>query len=466
MARRNKKVEEQMDIFEEGGLKDEGGTVDPVSGNDVPSGSTQSEVRDDIPAQLSEGEFVFPADVVRYIGLENLMELRQKAKTGLQKMEDMGQMGNSEEAIIDDDMQFDGEIDRFIEEMDMEETQNFAIGGMPQVGNPLTSSQVTPVATQPTTLPNFSSFVQQPARQQAEGLKATVESKEFIGPNGERVTIQFVNGRPATPVPDGYREMTAEEKAEAMKPKIEQPKISQEDSSDDRERSEAEEQRMAKEREFNETLSKYSNYAPTTGKAFVDAIGADPFMTGKFELPQTAIGKSLSTLSTRTDLMEELGKEFGLNMNDYKNKAFGFLPGNKYDRGKFMADLEAATYERQFEGEVYSDEQRKATRDRFSDNFVDTGGFSVTGKNAKAFDPFAADRDAQGISKSAVRSFEEISRAAQRARAERDDFRGVEEQAKELGFDMDRGDGDQNYGTGSVESEGEGYDPGFDEGDT
>jgi hypothetical protein len=31
------------------------------------------EVRDDIDAKLSEGEFVVPADVVRYIGLEKLM---------------------------------------------------------------------------------------------------------------------------------------------------------------------------------------------------------------------------------------------------------------------------------------------------------------------------------------------------------------------------------------------------------
>ena len=58
-------MNKQMEMFEEnGGLMDEGGTVDPVSGNDVPPGSTQEEVRDDIPAQLSEGEFVFPADVV------------------------------------------------------------------------------------------------------------------------------------------------------------------------------------------------------------------------------------------------------------------------------------------------------------------------------------------------------------------------------------------------------------------
>ena len=41
-------LNEQMEMFEDGGLMDEGGTVDPVSGNDVPPGSTQEEVRDDI----------------------------------------------------------------------------------------------------------------------------------------------------------------------------------------------------------------------------------------------------------------------------------------------------------------------------------------------------------------------------------------------------------------------------------
>ena len=60
-------------LFAEGGMNDEGGTVDPVSGNDVPAGSLQNEVRDDIDAKISEGEFVIPADVVRYIGLEKLM---------------------------------------------------------------------------------------------------------------------------------------------------------------------------------------------------------------------------------------------------------------------------------------------------------------------------------------------------------------------------------------------------------
>ena len=121
-----KSMAKQMDMFDEGGLMDEGGTVDPVSGNDVPPGSTQEEVRDDIPAQLSEGEFVFPADVVRYFGLEKLMEMRQEAKMGLQRMEDMGQMGNSEEAIMPDNLPFT------LDDLEMEDDAvGMAQGGMP-----------------------------------------------------------------------------------------------------------------------------------------------------------------------------------------------------------------------------------------------------------------------------------------------------------------------------------------------
>jgi hypothetical protein len=107
-------------LLQEGGLNEEGGTTDPVSGNKVPVGSTQEEVRDDIPAQLSEGEFVFPADVVRFIGLDNLMKLRQEAKAGLAKMDRMGQMGNSEEAVEDDTGEFDTDIDDIIGEIERE----------------------------------------------------------------------------------------------------------------------------------------------------------------------------------------------------------------------------------------------------------------------------------------------------------------------------------------------------------
>ena len=128
-ANKGKAISKQMEMFQDGGLKDEGGMIDEVSGNDVPSGSTREEVRDDIPAQLSEGEFVFPADVVRFIGLEKLMTIRQTAKMGLQKMEDMGQMGNSEEATMPDDMPFN------INDIDMEDETEYNRGGVVKAAN-------------------------------------------------------------------------------------------------------------------------------------------------------------------------------------------------------------------------------------------------------------------------------------------------------------------------------------------
>ena len=116
-----------MEMFDDGGLKDQGGSKDEESGNDVPSGSLKKEVRDDIPAMVSEGEFIFPADVVRYHGLDKLMSLRQEAKAGLQVMEKMGQMGNSEEATIPDDLPFD--IDDIII-MDDDGKKEMAEGGL------------------------------------------------------------------------------------------------------------------------------------------------------------------------------------------------------------------------------------------------------------------------------------------------------------------------------------------------
>jgi hypothetical protein len=64
--------------------------VDPVSGNPIPPGSTASNVRDDIPAWLSEGEYVLPADVVKWHGLKHIMEMQEEAKMGLMMMTDMG----------------------------------------------------------------------------------------------------------------------------------------------------------------------------------------------------------------------------------------------------------------------------------------------------------------------------------------------------------------------------------------
>ena len=67
--------------------------VDPVSGNEVPPGSLPEEVRDDIPAQLSEGEYVVPADVLRFYGLKFFEDLREVAKLELARMDAEGRIG-------------------------------------------------------------------------------------------------------------------------------------------------------------------------------------------------------------------------------------------------------------------------------------------------------------------------------------------------------------------------------------
>jgi len=82
-------------------------TVDPVSGNNVPPGSLPEEVRDDIPARLSEGEYVVPADVVRYYGVKFFEDLRTQAKMGLQQMDADGRIGGEpmepQQAELSDD---------------------------------------------------------------------------------------------------------------------------------------------------------------------------------------------------------------------------------------------------------------------------------------------------------------------------------------------------------------------------
>ena len=132
MAKGGKVAKQTQRMLKRGGMMQEGGTVDPVSGNDVPVGAMQEEVRDDIPAQLSEGEFVFPADVVRFIGLERLMMMRQAAKEGLGKMEAMGQMSNADEATEEDTGEFESQIDEIMGELGEEDDEDvkMAVGGM------------------------------------------------------------------------------------------------------------------------------------------------------------------------------------------------------------------------------------------------------------------------------------------------------------------------------------------------
>ena len=215
-------MKEQMELFEDGGLEQDGGTVDPVSGNEVPMGSSQEEVRDDIPAQLSEGEFVFPADVVRFIGLSKLMKLRQQAKAGLKRMEDMGQMGNSEEAILPDDIPFD------MDDLDLEDdTLELQEGGYAsdinvQQGQTFANQDfsVPPIETQPiqpTPTDDYVSPIQAPTPIEApvDPLPpfnvfvppVADEYKEYVNDEGIIINVPFFRGQvlPGYTVPKGFK---------------------------------------------------------------------------------------------------------------------------------------------------------------------------------------------------------------------------------------------------------------------
>ena len=135
-------------LYQEGGMQDDGMDRDPVSGNEIPPGSLAKEVRDDIPAQLSEGEYVVPADVVQYYGLKFFEDLRDKAKMALARMEQDGRIGGEP---VDTEPQMDtGDFPFSVDEL-----QTFSEGGTPRgyqpgggvtfVGTPTTTMQPNPL---------------------------------------------------------------------------------------------------------------------------------------------------------------------------------------------------------------------------------------------------------------------------------------------------------------------------------
>ena len=187
-------MKDQMELFDEGGLRDEGGQVEPKSGNKVPSGSLKEEVADDIPVMMSEGEFVFPADVVRYIGLETLMKMRQDAKRGLKMMEEMGQMGNSEEATIPDDIPFEM-ADLIV--VSGEKPKKMQSGGLlddPRFKRPTGGD--TPTITD------------EDKKEMEDALLRTgygnVVMKRYVNADGDVKYIPFVDGEPQMEIPEGY----------------------------------------------------------------------------------------------------------------------------------------------------------------------------------------------------------------------------------------------------------------------
>lgn len=166
--------------------------IDPVSGNEVPLGSTPKEVRDDIPAQLSEGEYVVPSDVVRFYGVRFFENLRAKAKFGYQDMAQNGRIGGEPVDEPDMDMMFD------VSELEVEddgEPMAMADGGYAL--SPGDEGYATTGA-----LGLGSEGIS--AGYEVAGSAPSVEVRTYVNEAGHSIYITFINGDPQTSIPPGY----------------------------------------------------------------------------------------------------------------------------------------------------------------------------------------------------------------------------------------------------------------------
>ena len=186
---------DQMDAMFKSSRTDE---IDPVSGNEVPTGSLPEEVRDDIPAQLSEGEYVVPADVVRYFGVKFFEDIRTKAKQGFQDMEANGRIGGEPIGGMEmggDELPFDiSELQ--VADDGQPEQPMMNEGGLTRGYNP-GGDVVKPVTemNEPDWLQGYNSNVNN---------YAPDEYKTYVNAEGLTMSIRFVNGKPVSPIPTGY----------------------------------------------------------------------------------------------------------------------------------------------------------------------------------------------------------------------------------------------------------------------
>ena len=207
-------MERQMNtMMAEGGIKDSGMNRDPVSGNEIPAGSLAKEVRDDVDAKLSEGEYVVPADVVRYFGVNYFEKLRQKAKAGLEEMEKDGRIGGDPVdeqmgSMMDDDLPFSDE-----ELMSIDD------------GEPIEMNEGGAVSA-------FNPTGFQPGYSSGQGL--ATQTKTFINAKGEVRSVLYINGQPIQQIPEGFVEDTPENRAKFAESEV--AAASQNESSSDKDR--------------------------------------------------------------------------------------------------------------------------------------------------------------------------------------------------------------------------------------
>jgi hypothetical protein len=154
----NNEDSETLELNEGGSVEKEVEFVKEDDDDDVPDpppGATPEEVADDIPAYLSTGEYVLPANVVRYIGLKNITGMHQRALSELQQMEDLDIIENVDENgyVEEDDDEMDYMKPEGVVEIVVAEhhpkgllAMGFAEGGMINSDSSMEEGQVLPTS--------------------------------------------------------------------------------------------------------------------------------------------------------------------------------------------------------------------------------------------------------------------------------------------------------------------------------
>jgi hypothetical protein len=149
-----------------------------MADKEAPPGALKKEVADDVPIMASEGEYMLPANVVRYYGLKHIEKMVDDAKEALAEFDRKGRIGGAKSSEEDDDALPFPEEDLEWDEDDSEEN-HFAEGG-------LVTGQEAPAN----------------------------DIRPYVNAEGQTVYIPFFNGKPLYPVPEGYKENTGTESVE------------------------------------------------------------------------------------------------------------------------------------------------------------------------------------------------------------------------------------------------------------
>ena len=187
-------LEDQMEMNFGGEVPDNTIGVDPVSGNEIPLGSNAENVRDDIPANLSEGEIVIPADVVNFHGVKLFEDLRAEAKMGYAQMAQDGRMGG--EPMMDEDMDIEITIED-LDVMDDEEPVGMARGGTSMAQYAPLVKKANSLAAHKAAMKRMSESSEKRNKRRraaaASSLKAAPTNVAAVNPNAGPTIAQQIN---------------------------------------------------------------------------------------------------------------------------------------------------------------------------------------------------------------------------------------------------------------------------------